>query len=49
MGFSYDEVTGSLRISLGFQNTIHEVDRFVTILSQVIEELRKFSPITPRL
>jgi cysteine desulfurase len=49
MGFSYDEVTGSLRISLGFQNTIQEVDRFVMILSQVIEELRKFSPITHRL
>jgi cysteine desulfurase len=49
MGFSYDEVTGSLRISIGSQNTIQEVDRFVMILSQVIKELRKFSPITPRL
>lgn len=49
MGFSYDEITGSLRISIGSQNTIQQMDRFVMILSQVIKELRKFSPITPQL
>jgi len=49
MGFSYDEITGSLRISLGAQNTFQEIDRFVMILSQVINELRRFSPISSRL
>jgi cysteine desulfurase len=49
MGFSYDEITGSLRISICAQNTIQEMDRFVNILSQIINELRRFSPISPRL
>lgn len=49
MGFSYDEITGSLRISISARNTIHEMDRFVMILSKVIYELRKFSPINSQL
>jgi cysteine desulfurase len=48
MGYSYDEITGSLRISIGPQNTIQEMDQFVMILSEVIKELRKFSPLTSR-
>ncbi len=49
MGFSYDEITGSLRIGISAENTIQEMDRFVMTLSQVINELRKFSPIAPHL
>lgn len=48
MGFSFNEISGSLRVSLGFQNTIHEMDRFVVTLSQVLDELRKFSHVTPK-
>jgi cysteine desulfurase len=44
MGFSYEEITGSLRLSLGLHNTRDEVDRAVDILSSVIKELRELSP-----
>jgi cysteine desulfurase len=44
MGFSYEEITGSLRLSLGMHNTKDEVDRAVDILSSVIKDLRELSP-----
>jgi cysteine desulfurase len=44
MGFSYEEITGSLRLSLGIHNTRDEVDRAVDILSSVVKELRELSP-----
>lgn len=44
MGFSYEEITGSLRLSLSMQNTREEVDRTVGVLSQVVRELRALSP-----
>lgn len=44
MGFSYEEITGSLRISLSMQNTKEEVDRTVTTLAGIIKELRSLSP-----
>jgi cysteine desulfurase len=44
MGFSYEEITGSLRLSLGMHNTKDEVDRAVNVLSSVIDELRELSP-----
>jgi cysteine desulfurase len=44
MGFSYEEITGSLRLSLGMYNTRDEVDRAVDILSSVVKELRELSP-----
>ena len=44
MGFSYEEITGSLRLSLGLHNTKDEVDRAIDILSSVIKELRELSP-----
>jgi cysteine desulfurase len=44
MGFSYEEITGSLRLSLGLHNTKDEVDKAIDILSSVIKELRKLSP-----
>jgi cysteine desulfurase len=44
MGFSYEEITGSLRLSLGMHNTRDEVDRAVDILSNIVKELRELSP-----
>jgi cysteine desulfurase len=44
MGFSYEEITGSLRLSLGMHNTRAEVDRAVDILSSVVKDLRELSP-----
>ncbi len=44
MGFSYEEITGSLRLSLGMHNTRDEIDRTVTVLSAVVKELRELSP-----
>ena len=44
MGFSYEEITGSLRLSLGMQNTKDDVDRTVAALSNVVKELRTLSP-----
>ena len=44
MGFSYEEITGSLRLSLGMHNTEEEVDRAVAALAGVVKELRELSP-----
>jgi cysteine desulfurase len=44
MGFTLPEISGSLRLSLGPQNTIEEVDQTVAILKGVIEELLDVSP-----
>jgi cysteine desulfurase len=44
MGFSYEEITGSLRLSLGMQNTKDEMDKTVDVLSSVVKELREISP-----
>jgi cysteine desulfurase len=44
MGFSYEEITGSLRITLSMKNTREEVDRTVQVLSEVVQELRSLSP-----
>jgi cysteine desulfurase len=44
MGFSYEEITGSLRLSLGTHNTKDEIDRAVNVLSSIIKELRELSP-----
>ncbi|MFY9798429.1 MAG: cysteine desulfurase family protein [Candidatus Nitrosopolaris sp.] len=44
MGFSYAELTGSLRLSIGILNTKEEIDQAVSILSKAVDELRKLSP-----
>jgi cysteine desulfurase len=44
MGFSYEEITGSLRLSLGIQNTEQEIDRAVSVLASAVSELRELSP-----
>jgi len=44
MGFNHEQITGSLRISFGYMNTLDEVDQTVQVLKKVIAELRKVSP-----
>lgn len=44
LGFSYEEITGSLRLSLGMHNTREEIDRTVGVLASVVKELRELSP-----
>jgi cysteine desulfurase len=44
MGFSYEEITGSLRLTLSLQNTKEEIDKTVQVLSNIVKELRSLSP-----
>lgn len=42
MGLTRTEAQSSLRVSLGWGNTMDEVDQFVEVLTQVVERLRSF-------
>ena len=44
MGFSLEQITGSLRLTIGIFNTENEINETVEILKKVIEELREVSP-----
>jgi len=44
MGFSHEQITGSLRLTMGIFNNEHEIDQTVTSLKKIVEELRSFSP-----
>lgn len=44
MGFSHEQVTGSLRLTVGITNTEQEVDETVNTLKKVVQELRAVSP-----
>jgi len=44
MGFNHEQITGSLRISFGYKNTLDEVDQTVEVLKKVVAELRSVSP-----
>ena len=44
MNFSHEQITGSLRLSIGIFNTQNEIDETVKILKQVVQELRSVSP-----
>ena len=44
MGFNHEQITGSLRISFGYMNTLDEVDQAVEVLKKVVAELRSVSP-----
>lgn len=43
MGLSLLEIEGSLRITLGYQNTLNEVESVVAALEETIRELRRHS------
>ena len=45
MGLSAEEAHGSLRITLGFENTKKEADHFLEVLPKIISDLRKISPL----
>ncbi len=45
MGFSHDQITGSLRLTVGILNTELEIEKTVDILKKVVKELRSFSPL----
>ena len=44
MGFNHEQITGSLRISFGYTNTLDEVEQTVEVLKKVVGELRSVSP-----
>lgn len=45
MGLSNEEAFGSLRVTLGFENTIEEIDYFLEVTEKTIKDLRKISPL----
>ena len=44
MGFSLEQISGSLRLTVGIFNTENEINETVDILKKVVEELRAVSP-----
>jgi cysteine desulfurase len=44
MGFSHEQITGSLRLTLGIFNQEKEIKETVDSLKKIVEELRSFSP-----
>jgi cysteine desulfurase len=44
MGFSHEQITGSLRLTIGTSNTLEEMDKTVLVLKEVVKELRSVSP-----
>lgn len=44
MGFSHEQVTGSLRLTVGLYNTLAEIDETIKILKTVTKEIRSVSP-----
>ncbi len=44
MGFSHEQITGSLRLTVGITNTEEEIDQAVDILKKAVQELRVVSP-----
>jgi len=44
MGFNHEQITGSLRMSFGYMNTLNEVNQTVEVLKKVVTELRSVSP-----
>jgi len=45
MGLSNEEAYGSLRITLGFENTKEEIYYFLEVIQKIISDLRKISPL----
>lgn len=48
MGVDEAEAHGTLQLSLGRENTQTQIDRFVEVISPIIEKLRALSPLTPK-
>ena len=45
IGLEKEEAHGSLRISLGIENTEEDIDYAITSIKEVVEKLRKMSPL----
>ncbi len=45
MGFSHEVAHGSLRLSLGKENTLEEIEYVLEILPGIVEKLRQMSPL----
>ena len=45
MGLSRDEISGSLRLTLGTNNTESEIDRAIELIKKAVFELRAVSPL----
>jgi len=44
MDFSHEQITGSLRLTIGIFNNEKEIEQTVNSLKKIVEELRSFSP-----
>ena len=44
MGFTHEQITGSLRLTIGINNTEEEINETVQVLKKVVKELRAVSP-----
>ena len=44
MGFSHEQISGSLRLTIGTVNTVSDIETTVEILKKVVKELRLVSP-----
>jgi len=44
MGFSNEQITGSLRLTVGLSNNEDEINQTVSTLKKIVEELRNVSP-----
>ena len=44
MGFSHEQITGSLRLTMGIFNNENEIEQTVSSLKKIVEELRSVSP-----
>jgi len=44
MGFSHEQIAGSLRLTVGIYNTIEELEKTVITLKKIVNELRQVSP-----
>jgi len=44
MGFSHEQITGSLRLTIGIFNDQKEIEQTVEVLKKVVKELRSVSP-----
>jgi cysteine desulfurase len=40
LGLTCEEAVGSVRVTLGFENTLEEIDYFLKVLPPIIQKLR---------
>jgi cysteine desulfurase len=45
MGFSHETAHGSLRLTLGKENTLEEIEYVLEVLPGIVEKLRQISPL----